>query len=54
MTTDEYAKCPRCGRYDLKGFVQDYYVYIYCPHCHNNFFLCRNASDKLIESEESE
>jgi len=33
MTTDEYAKCPRCGQYDLKGFVQDDWVYVYCPHC---------------------
>lgn len=41
MTTDKYAKCPRCGQYDLKGIVHDYYVYVYCPHCYNNYFLCR-------------
>jgi len=34
MTTDEYAKCPRCGQYDLKGIVQDDWVYVYCPYCH--------------------
>lgn len=34
MTTNEYAKCPRCGRYDLKGFVQGDWVHVYCPRCH--------------------
>lgn len=34
MATDEYAKCPRCGRYDLKGIVQDDWVYVYCPYCY--------------------